>query len=178
MTFTNVELNEGYFTCAYAYASHPDGALVNTRDGVAATVTLGPGTVLSGGRAANALVRVARGATVNLDGCVITGAVNRAIAASAGGTLGVKGATVVKDNAGGDIDVADGNILSLNGNLTGSVHVTVAGAEACEGQQFGTRNANWTGFENFVYGGSGPKLYVSNSGALVWYRRGFILTFK
>ena len=178
MTFTNVELNEGYFTCAYAYASHPDGALVNTRDGVAATVTLGPGTVLSGGRYSNALVRVANGATVNLDGCVVTGAVNLAIAASAGGTLGVKGATVVKDNAGGDIDVADGTILSLNGNLTGSVHVTVAGAEACEGQQFGTRTANWTGVENFVYRGSGPRLVVTESGPLAWYRRGFILTFK
>ena len=178
MTFTNVELNEGYFTSPHSYANHPDGVLVNTRDGVAATITLGPGTVLSGGRAANALVRVASGATVNLDGCVITGAVNRAIAASAGGTLGVKGATVVKDNAGGDIDVADGNILSLNGNLTGSVHVTVAGAEAYEGQQFGTRTGDWSGYENFVNGGSNPKLIVAKSGPLAWCRRGFTIIYR
>ena len=90
----------------------------------------------------------------------------------------MKGATIVKDNAGGDIDVADGNILSLNGNLTGKVHVTVAGAEAYEGQRFGTRTANWTGFENFVNGGSDPKLTVTKSGVLVWFRRGFIVTFK
>ena len=177
MTFTNVELNEGYFTHRDAYTNHVDGVIVNTSDGVAATVTLGPGTVLSGGRGTNALIRVASGATVNLDGCVITGAVNRAIAASAGGTLGVKGATIVRDNAGGDIDVANGNILSLNGNLTGSIHVTVAGVEACEGQRFGTRTGEWTGYENFINGGDNPKLRVSKSGALVWYRRGFVITF-
>ena len=175
MTFTNVELNEGYFTCRDSYTNHVDGVLVKTHDGVAATVTLGPGTILSGGRGTNALVRVANGATVNLDGCVITGAVNRAVAASAGGTLGVKGATIVKNNAGGDIDVANGNILSLNGDLTGSVHVTVAGAEACEGQRFGTRTGEWTGYENFINGGDNPKLRVSKSGALVWYRRGFVI---
>lgn len=178
MTFTNVELNEGYFTSRNSYTNHVDGAIVNTAEGVAATVTLGPGTILSGGRGTNALVRVANGATVNLDGCVITGAVNRAVAASAGGTLGVKGATIVKDNAGGDIDVANGNILSLNGNLTGSVHVTVAGAEACEGQRFGTRTGEWTGYENFINGGADPKLQVSRSGALVWCRRGFVITFR
>lgn len=175
MTFTNVELNEGYFTCRDSYTNHVDGVLVKTHDGVAATVTLGPGTILSGGRGTNALVRVANGATVNLDGCVITGAVNRAVAASAGGTLGVRGATIVKNNAGGDIDVANGNILSLNGDLTGSVHVTVAGAEACEGQRFGTRTGEWTGYENFINGGADPKLQVSKSGALVWYRRGFVI---
>ncbi len=177
MTFTNVELNEGYFVSRDSYTNHVDGAIVNTRDGVAATVTLGTGTILSGGRGTNALVRVANGATVNLDGCVITGAVNRAVAASAGGTLGVKGATIVKNNAGGDIDVANGNILSLNGDLTGGVHVTVAGVEACEGQRFGTRTGSWTGAENFINGGSDPKLRVSESGALVWYRRGFVITF-
>lgn len=177
MTLTNVELNEGYFVSRDSYTNHVDGAIVNTRDGVAATITLGPGTILSGGRGTNALVRVANGATVNLDGCVITGAVNRAVAASAGGTLGVKGATIVKNNAGGDIDVANGNILSLNGDLTGSVHVTVAGAEACEGQRFGTRTGEWTGYENFINGGDNPKLRVSESGALVWYRHGFVITF-
>ena len=178
MTFTNVELNEGYFTHRDSYTNHVDGVIVRTVDGVAATVTLGPGTVLSGGRGTNALVRVASGATVNLDGCVITGAVNRAVAASAGGTLGVKGATIVKDNAGGDIDVADGNILSLNGDLTGSVHVTVAGAEAHDGQRFGMRTGDWTGFENFVNGGNDPKLHVSKSGALVWCRRGFAVILR
>ena len=178
MTFTNVELKEGYFTSRDAYTNHVDGVIVNTADGVAATVTLGPGTILSGGRGTNALVRVASGATVNLDGCVITGAVNRAIAASAGGTLGVKGATVVKDNAGGDIDVANGSILSLNGNLTGGVHVTVAGVEACEGQQFGVRTGNWAGTENFVNGGDNSKLHVSDGGALVWCRRGFAVMFR
>ena len=178
MTFINVELNEGYYTSPDSYTNHVDGVLVNTANGIAATITLGPGTVLSGGRGTNALVRVANGATVNLDGCVITGAVNRAVAASAGGTLGVKGATIVKDNAGGDINVANGNILSLNGNLTGSVHVTVAGAEACEGQRFGTRTGEWTGYENFINGGADPKLQVSKSGALVWCRRGFVITFR
>ena len=178
MKFTNVELNEGYFTSRNSYTNHVDGAIVNTADGVAATVTLGPGTILSGGRGTNALVRVANGATVNLDGCVITGAVNRAVAASAGGTLGVKGATIVKENAGGDIDVANGNILSLNGNLSGSVHVTVAGTEAREGQQFGVRTGNWAGTENFVNGGGNPKLHVSDCGALVWCRRGFAVVFR
>ena len=178
MKFTNVELNEGYFTSRKSYTNHVDGAIVNTADGVAATVTLGTGTILSGGRGTNALVRVANGATVNLDGCVITGAVNRAVAASAGGTLGVKGATIVKENAGGDIDVANGNILSLNGNLSGSVHVTVAGTEAREGQQFGVRTGNWAGTENFVNGGDNPKLHVSDGGALVWCRRGFAITFR
>ena len=178
MTFTNVELNEGFFTHRKSFTNHVDGVLVNTLDGVAATVTLGPGTILSGGRGTNALVRVANGATVNLDGCVITGAVNRAIAASAGGTLGVKGATIVKDNAGGDIDVANGNILSLNGDLTGSVHVTVAGAEAYNGQRFGTKTGDWSGAENFINGGDDPKLHVSDGGALVWCRRGFVITFR
>ena len=178
MTFTNVELNEGYFTSLDSYTNHVDGVIVQTTDGVAATVTLGPGTVVSGGRGTNALVRVANGATVNLDGCVITGTVNRAVSASAGGTLGVKGATVVKDNAGGDIDVADGNILSLNGNLTGRVHVTVAGVEAYAGQRFGMRTDNWSGCENFINGGSDQKLHVSESGALFWNRRGLYLTFR
>ena len=178
MKFTNVELNEGYFTSRNSYTNHVDGAIVNTADGVAATVTLGTGTILSGGRGTNALVRVANGATVNLDGCVITGAVNRAVAASAGGTLGVKGATVVKDNAGGDIEVENGNILSLNGDLSGSVHVTVAGTEAHEGQQFGVRTGNWAGTENFVNGGDNSKLHVSDGGALVWCRRGFAVMFR
>lgn len=172
MTFINVELNEGYYTSPDSYTNHVDGVLVNTANGIAATITLGPGTVLSGGRGTNALVRVANGATVNLDGCVITGAVNRAVAASAGGTLGVKGATQVYGNGNGDIDVENGNILLLNGDLTGSIHVTVGGAEACDGQQFGTRTDDWTGFENFINGGSDPKLHVSKSGALVWCRLG------
>ena len=178
ITFTNVELNEGYFTCRDSYTNHVDGVLVNTLDGVAATVTLGPGTVLSGGRGTNALVRVANGATVNLDGCVITGTVNRAVAASVGGTLGVKGATIVKDNDGGDIDVANGNILSMNGNLTGRLHVTVAGVEACEGQQFGTKTGDWEGVENFINGGNNPKLHVSAGGILAWCRRGLAVTFR
>jgi len=178
MTFTNVKLNEGFFTCLDSYTNHVDGVLVNTYDGVAVTVTLGPGTILSGGRGTNALVRVANGATVNLDGCVVTGAVNRAIAASAGGMLGVKGATIVKDNVGGDIDVENGNILSMNGNLTGCVHVTVAGVEACEGQKFGTKTGDWIGEENFVNGGSDPKLHVSTGGILAWCRRGFAITFR
>jgi hypothetical protein len=178
MTFKNVELNEGFFTHRKSFTNHVDGVLVNTLDGVAATVTLGPGTILSGGRGTNALVRVANSATVNLDGCVITGAVNRAIAASAGGTLGVKGATIVKDNAGGDIDVANGNILSLNGDLTGCVHVTVAGAEAFEGQQFGTKTGDWEGVENFINGGSNPKLHVSTGGTLSWCRRGLAIIFR
>lgn len=178
MTFTNVELNEGFFCNRDSYTNHVDGVIVNTADGVAATITLGPGTVLSGGRGTNALVRVANGATVNLDGAVITGVVNRAVAASAGGTLGVKGATIVKDNAGGDVDVADGNVLSLNGDLTGRVHVTVAGAEAYEGQRFGTRTGNWSGLENFVNGGSDSKLVVSKRGALVWCHRGFLMMFQ
>ena len=38
MTFTNVELNEGYFTCRDSYTNHVDGVLVKTHDGVAATV--------------------------------------------------------------------------------------------------------------------------------------------
>lgn len=178
MTFTNVELNEGYFTCRDSYTNHVDGVLVKTHDGVAATVKLGPGTILSGGRGTNALVRVANGATVNLDGCVITGAVNRAVAASAGGTLGVKGATIVKNNAGGDIDVANGNTLSLNGDLTGSVHVTVAGEEAREGQRFGARTGAWLGVENFINGGDDPKLFVTKCGALVWCRRGFVISYR
>lgn len=178
LTFTNVELNEGYFTSRDSYTNHVDGVLVNTLDGVAATVTLGSGVVLSGGCGTNALVRVANGATVNFDGCVITGVMNRAVAASTGGTLGVKGATIVKENVGGDIDVADGNILSLNGDLTGSVHVTVAGEEACAGQRFGTRTADWNGIENFINGGDDPKIAVSKHGALVWLRPGFMVLFK
>ena len=64
------------------------------------------------------------------------------------------------------------------GNLTGGVHVTVAGVEACEGQRFGTRTGEWTGYENFINGGADPKLQVSKSGALVWCRRGFMITFR
>ena len=178
IAFMNVELNEGYFTCRDSYTNHIDGVLVRTVDGVEATVTLGSGTVLVGGRGTNALVRVASGAVVNLDGCTITGQVNRAVAASAGGTLGVRGATRVYGNGNGDIDVADGSILSLNGDLAGSVHVTVVGAEAYDGQRFGTRTGDWLGLENFVNGGGDPKLFVSKSGPLVWSRRGFVIMYR
>ena len=91
-------------------------------------------------------------------------------------TVGIRGATFVHDNEGGDIDVANGGILSLYGDLTGRVHVTVAGLEAYDGQWFGTATGAWSGLDRFVNGGSNSKLHVSgNGGKLTWCKRGFVM---
>jgi len=178
ITFTDVQLDAGRYFNYKAGTNDLAGAIVNTHDGVAATVTLGTGTVLVGGNGTNALVHVANGATVNLDGAVVTGQLNKAVCVAAGGTFGIRGATLVKDNVTGDIDVANGTVLVQNGNFTGAAHVTVAGVEPFEGQQFGLISGAYTGYANFIKPGT-EKIYVSAAGGVLqWRRKGLMLVVR
>ena len=176
--FRNVQLDAGCYFSRAAWTNDITGVLVNTRADIRATVTLGEGTVLVGGTGTNALVNVSRLGTVNLDGVTIRGQSNRAVTVLAGGKVGVRGATVVTDNVAGDIDVPDASCFVQNGDLTGSVHVTVNGVEPFEGQVFGSTDGDYSGLDRFVNPGA-DRLHVSSEGGvLTWIRRGLLLLFK
>ena len=176
LTLTNVALWGG---CSTSYSVYTNGDFRGNaallRDGVAATLTLAGDVTFEDFCGTNALLAVGEGGTLNLFGAAVTNMSNKAVDAT-GGTVGLKGETFVHDNANGDLDVANGGILSLCGDLLGKVHVTVAGAEAYDGQMFGTTTGAWGGLENFVNGGEDKKLHVSGSdGRLAWFKRGFIM---
>jgi len=151
------------------------GSAALLRDGVAATLTLAGDVTFEDFCGTNALIAMGEGGTLNLFGMAVTNMSNKAVDAT-GGTVGLKGETFVHDNANGDLDVANGGILSLCGDLLGKVHVTVAGAEAYDGQEFGTTTGAWDGLDNFVNGGEDKRLHVSGgNGKLTWSRRGFMM---
>lgn len=176
LTLTNVVLWGGHSTCYNVYTNGDmRGSAAMLLDGVNATLTLAGDVTFEDFDGANALFAVGEGGTLNLFGTAITNMTNKAVDAT-GGTVGLKGETFVYGNEGGDVDVANGGILSLCGDLLGKVHVTVAGAEASEGQRFGTTTGAWSGLDNFVNGGEDRKLVVSgNGGKLTWCRRGFMM---
>ena len=176
LTLTNVVLWGGHSTCYNVYTNGDmRGSAAMLYDGVNATLTLAGDVTFKDFDGMNALFAVGEGGTLNLFGTAMTNMPNKAVDAT-GGTVGLKVETFVYGNANGDVDVANGSILSLCGDLLGKVHVTVAGAEAYDGQKFGTTTGAWSGLENFVNGGDNKKLYVSGSGGrLAWCKRGFLM---
>lgn len=165
-----------------SYGAHADGdiagEIADATAGVSARIAFGENVAFRDVDGSHSLIAVAAGSTVAFDGAVATNIANAAVVAETGSTVEVRGATEIHGNDG-DIAAADANVLKLTGNLTGRVHVTVAGAEAFNGQVLGHATGDWTGLENFINGGDDAKLQLGlNGGILSWSKPGLLLLFR
>lgn len=175
LTLKNMTVSCGAGTCAVSDGD-VSGAVARMHEDAPCTLTLQSGVTFVDGFGTKALFALAEGSTISLDGVTLTGQRNRIVDAP-GGTLGIKGATVVKDNQNGDLDVATGTILHQTGDFTGEAMVSVAGVGPTRGQAFGLIDGDFTGFDRFLHPDK-PKLFVQSvDGVLSWGGPGLILLF-